>query len=136
MAVKVCALRQKFRDSEARTQAESEQAVAAFFNSIQIEHPGINSLRLLRSHFEVQGPHGTHPCLVHTPLGMNLLQLRNVMQNQVLPTPLLQHTLLRVSFGLDLLHQAGVIHTGMFSFLGVIGMNNTDHGQICLLITF
>ncbi|KAK7217473.1 hypothetical protein V2G26_005476 [Clonostachys chloroleuca] len=50
-----------------------------FFNSIQIEHPGINSLRLLRSHFEVQGHHGTHPCLVHTPLGMNLLQLRNIM---------------------------------------------------------
>ncbi|CAG9974139.1 unnamed protein product [Clonostachys byssicola] len=113
VAVKVCALRQKFRDGDARTQAESEEAVTAFFNSIQIEHPGINSLRLLRSRFEVQGPHGTHPCLVHTPLGMNLLQLRNTMPNQVLPTPLLQHTLLRVSFGLDLLHQAGVVHTGI-----------------------
>ncbi|CAH0025934.1 unnamed protein product [Clonostachys rhizophaga] len=113
VAVKVCALGQKFRDSVARTQAESEQAVTAFFGSIQIEHPGINSLRLLRGHFDVQGPRGTHPCLVHTPLGMNLLQLRNIMPNQMLPTPLLQHTLLRVSFGLDLLHQAGVIHTDL-----------------------
>uniref|UniRef100_A0A8H7K8Z4 Protein kinase domain-containing protein n=1 Tax=Bionectria ochroleuca TaxID=29856 RepID=A0A8H7K8Z4_BIOOC len=87
VAVKVCALRQKFRDSEARTQAESEQAVAAFFNSIQIEHPGINSLRLLRSHFEVQGPHGTHPCLVHTPLGMNLLQLHLSPNNILISVP-------------------------------------------------
>lgn len=136
MAVKVCALKHKFRDSDARTQADSEQAITAFFSSIQIEHPGINSLRLLRSHFEVQGHHGTHPCLVHTPLGMNLLQLRNIMPNQVLPTPLLQHTLLRVSFGLDLLHQAGVIHTGMSFFFRVDEMNNTNQWQIYLLITF
>ncbi|CAI6091188.1 unnamed protein product [Clonostachys chloroleuca] len=118
------------RDSnDARTQADSEQAVTAFFNSIQIEHPGINSLSLLRSHFEVQGPHGTHPCLVHMSLGMNLLQLRNIMPNQVLPTPLLQHTLLRVSFGLDLLHQAGVIHTGM-SFFFRIDKAESEHPTI------
>ncbi|KEQ94221.1 hypothetical protein AUEXF2481DRAFT_47411 [Aureobasidium subglaciale EXF-2481] len=79
--------------------------------SIEADHPGLERIRVAFDDFKVEGPSGSHQCLIHTPLGMNYTEFRNRMPGQALSTELLQQSLLMVLLGLDLLHQAGVVHT-------------------------
>ncbi|POR35272.1 Uncharacterized protein TPAR_04552 [Tolypocladium paradoxum] len=113
VALKLCTLEQRSPGFGALPQAEIEKAVSALFNSAQVEHPGIRNLRLLSDHFTVKGPRGMHQCLVYPPLGTTLTELRNLLPGRSLPKLLLQHTLLLVSLGLDLLHHGGVVHTDL-----------------------
>lgn len=110
------------RASAVPSQADTEAAVSRYVKSVGAEHPGINYMRLMVDDFAVQGPHGTHRCLLFNPLGMTLTDLRKLTPDKALDKSHLQQSLQLVLFALDLLHQAGVVHTGMsFSVPDQIG---------------
>ncbi|KAI5235391.1 hypothetical protein E4T42_09718 [Aureobasidium subglaciale] len=92
--------------------ATSEVAIYHHIKSIEADHPGLERIRVAFDDFKVKGPSGSHQCLIYTPLGMNYTEFRNRMPGQALSTELLQQSLLMVLLSLDLLHQAGVVHTG------------------------
>ncbi|KAI4749956.1 protein kinase [Aureobasidium sp. EXF-12344] len=92
--------------------ATSEVAISHHIRSIEADHPGLERIRVALDDFEVEGPSGSHQCLIYTPLGMNYTEFRNRISGQAFSAELLQQSLLMVLLGLDLLHQAGVVHTG------------------------
>ncbi|KAF2150845.1 protein kinase [Myriangium duriaei CBS 260.36] len=87
------------------------------------EHDGRDRIRKLLGKFEVQGPHGTHICLVHEPLGLSLAELRDSRPERVLSTAVMRETFRWILRGLEFLHQeAHVIHTDLHPhniFMGI-----------------
>ncbi|SMR48047.1 unnamed protein product [Zymoseptoria tritici ST99CH_3D1] len=101
-ALKVCA---------AGAEQSNEVLVSERIKSIESDHPGLARLCVVVDNFKVQGPSGTHQCLVFDPLGVTYTQLRARLPGKVLEKRLLQQSLLLVLLGLDVLHKAGVVHT-------------------------
>ena len=67
--------------------------------------------------FEIEGPHGSHQCLLFKPLGMNyatLLWLKKARGVNGLDKIIVKSCLRKVLEGLNFMHQAGVVHTGVF----------------------
>ncbi|KAF2770945.1 hypothetical protein EJ03DRAFT_269569, partial [Teratosphaeria nubilosa] len=62
----------------------------------------------------VKGPHGLHQCLVFPALGMTLANLRDLFEDRALEKTLLQRFLLFTVTALDLIHQAGMVHTAQY----------------------
>ncbi|KAI5203990.1 protein kinase [Aureobasidium subglaciale] len=91
----------------------NELAISQHIRGLEAEHPGLERIRVAIDDFEIEGPSGNHQCLVYAPLGMNYTEFRNRMPGQILPKRLLQQSLLMILLGVDLLHQAGVVHTGV-----------------------
>jgi hypothetical protein len=99
-----------------RNTVNNELAVSRHLESIDAgEHPGKQLLSLVLDEFEITGPHGTHQCLVLEPLGMSFTNLRTHFDENGVTKALLQQTIQMVLLGLDFLHQAGVVHTGLLS---------------------
>lgn len=48
----------------------NEVKVSELVRSIGAEHPGKARLRVALDTFQIQGPHGSHQCLVFAPLGL------------------------------------------------------------------
>ncbi|OJD16413.1 CMGC/SRPK protein kinase [Emergomyces pasteurianus Ep9510] len=92
-------------------QATNEVAVARHIRAIDGVHPGDRYLRLVLGEFTIHGPAGEHRCLLYAPLGMTYTEFRNLLPDRVLDKALLQQTYQLILIGLDLLHQAGVVHT-------------------------
>lgn len=68
---------------------------------------------MLLDSFEVAGPHGPHFCLVHTPLGMSLYDLKMRARDKVFSKDVLRSSVRQLLAALDYLHnEAHVIHTG------------------------
>jgi serine/threonine protein kinase len=95
------------------TKVDSEVAISQYLKSIDAEHPGKQLLRLVLEDFHIADPHGMHQCLLFNPLGISFSKFRNLFPEKGLNIELLQQTLQLVLLGLDFLHQAGVVHTGM-----------------------
>ncbi|RAL03725.1 putative protein kinase [Aspergillus ibericus CBS 121593] len=75
-------------------------------------HPGQSLIRELYDSFDLQGPGGTHRCLVLQPMNMTLLEMMR-MNPRPFNLPLLKMTVKRLLLALDFLHaEAEVIHTG------------------------
>jgi serine/threonine protein kinase len=69
--------------------------------------------------FRTRGPYGFHQCLVFETLGVTLTNLRDLFENRALEKTLLQKVLFMIVTGLDFLHQAGVVHTGLSPYLAI-----------------
>ncbi len=95
---------------------DNEVTISRYFSGIDAEHLGKDLLRLVLDDFQITGPHGMHHCLLFAPLGLNFTDFRNLFQDKALNKELLQKTLQLVLVGLDSLHQAGVVHTGIFLY--------------------
>ncbi|OAP54361.1 non-specific serine/threonine protein kinase [Fonsecaea erecta] len=91
--------------------ATNELAISRHIKSIDAEHPGAARLRVVLNDFQIRGPHGSHRCLLFTPLGLTYTDFRNQLPEKALSKDLLQQSLLMILLGLDFLHQAGVVHT-------------------------
>ncbi|KAL2129155.1 hypothetical protein VTI74DRAFT_8161 [Chaetomium olivicolor] len=92
--------------------SDGELAVSRHLQSLDDGgHPGRKLLRLVVDNFTVTGPHPTHQCLLFNPLGTSLTEFRTMLDENGLSKELLQWTLRFVLWGLDFLHQAGVVHT-------------------------
>lgn len=95
----------------------NEVKVSELVESIVAEHPGKARLRVALDTFQIQGPHGSHQCLVFAPLGLTYTKFRTLFPNNALNKDLLQQSLLMILLGLDFLHQVGVVHTGNTLYL-------------------
>lgn len=89
-----------------------ELPIYKHLNSLQLEHGGRSHVRRFLDHFDLQGPHGRHTCLVFEPLGNTLADLRQLCADGRFGLDLLRQTMRYVLAGLSFLHEAGVIHTG------------------------
>lgn len=98
----------------------NEVKVSELVRSIEAEHPGKARLRVALDTFQIQGPHGSHQCLVFAPLGLTHTKFRTLFPDNALNKDLLQQSLLMVLLGLDFLHQVGVVHTGTTPSLSLI----------------
>lgn len=77
------------------------------------QHDGRDRIRRLLGHFEVQGPHGQHLCLVHEPLGISLAELRQYLPDGIITTEIMRETFRYILRGISFLHEeAKIIHTG------------------------
>lgn len=95
------------------SQLPRELAIYKYIDSVSSEHAGRDRVRRLLDSFEINGPHGSHACLVHEALGMNLEELRELVPGRMFAADLIRQTLREVLRGLHFLHEeAGVIHTG------------------------
>ena len=99
--------------SQDANDVDNEVVVSEYLKSIDAEHPGKQLLRLVLDEFKVGGPRGLHQCLLFNPLGISFTKFRNLFPKKRLNNILLQQTLQLVLLGLDFLHQAGVVHTGI-----------------------
>lgn len=108
MTLKICAT------GETGTKdARQEVAVSEHIKSIdEPHHPGKDRLRVVLDNFEIEGPHGSHQCLVFAPLGRSLTDFRKLFPGNSISLDLLRQILLCIVIGLDFLHQVGVVHTG------------------------
>jgi serine/threonine-protein kinase SRPK3 len=74
----------------------------------------IKSPRLprLRDHFEIEGPHGQHLCLVLPVFGGSVSSFRRSAPLKLLNTPKVKIIIVQVVEALVKLHSANVIHAG------------------------
>lgn len=97
------------------TDETREVAISRHLKSVDAEHPGRAHLRVALDDFQIEGPHGSHQCLVFPALGMSLTKLRDLFDERALEKTRLQKFLLVIVTALDFMHQAGVVHTGQYS---------------------
>jgi serine/threonine-protein kinase SRPK3 len=86
--------------------------------SVDPQHHGYARIIHLFDHFEHEGPHGIHLCLVLELLGPSLASLQKTYQKhqREIPAPVVKKATQQVLQGLDYLHRScGIIHTGMLS---------------------
>ncbi|EFE37918.1 hypothetical protein TRV_07408 [Trichophyton verrucosum HKI 0517] len=78
----------------------------------RVDHVGKAFYRKLYDSFTVDGPSGSHVCLVQEPLGLNLDQVLEMRPNNTFDLELLKPPLRQILAGLDYLHRLDIIHTG------------------------
>ncbi len=78
-----------------------------YIEKLQLNHDGRKHVRKLIESFEIQGPHGTHTCLVHEPLGTSLVERAQGCSDY--GVALRAHIRIAV-LGLMFLHKAHIIH--------------------------
>ena len=94
--------------------ATQEVAISNHIKAIDgAEHPGKERLRVALDDFKIVGPHGSHQCLVFPTIGLTYTDYRDIFPGRALNKDVLQVTLLMVLLGLDFMHLAGVVHTGI-----------------------
>ncbi|KAK6005948.1 hypothetical protein QM012_007590 [Aureobasidium pullulans] len=75
-------------------------------------HPRRTTIRSLLHSFDIQGPTGSHLCLVHPALWESILDLKHRNPIQQLPIPVVAFVLERMFQALDLLHtKCHIAHT-------------------------
>jgi serine/threonine protein kinase len=87
-------------------------------------HPGVQHLRVALDDFLVEGPHASHQCLVFPVLGKTLAEVRDLFKDRAFDVSLLQRYMMAIVHALDVLHQEGIVHTGM-SLLGLMPVKHT-----------
>lgn len=83
------------------------------------EHSGREFVRQLEDSFTLDGPRGEHVVFVMVPLGMSLRTFQELQKEHVFQQSLVVSAIDQVLRGLDFLHQADVIHTGMFPSIAI-----------------
>ncbi|KKK14984.1 hypothetical protein P175DRAFT_0554466 [Aspergillus ochraceoroseus IBT 24754] len=95
------------------TATDHELRVYEHLAKLDSLHPGQSLIRELYDAFDLQGPGGTHRCLVLQPMNMTLLEMMR-MNPRPFDLPLLKMTVRRLLLALDFLHaEAEVIHTDL-----------------------
>lgn len=74
--------------------------------------PENGPLPSLLDNFEIEGVHGLHLCLVMNTLSPDLNAFRTTAPNMALPIHTVKLVIAEMLEGLNILHQAGIIHTG------------------------
>jgi serine/threonine protein kinase len=111
------------------TKLNNEIAISNYLKSIDADHPGKQLLRLVLHDFQISGPRGLHRCLLFQPLGISFTKFRKAFPENGLSMKLLQQSLQLILLGLDYLHQANVVHTGMLyssAWLSLLADENLD----------
>lgn len=103
-----------FVNSESMSeQLDREFTMYKHISRSSAKHPGRGAVRELLDSFDVTGPDGCHPCLVHLPLWETILAFLHRNPVRRLPSPVLAFVLRRLFLALDFLHtECQIIHTG------------------------
>lgn len=123
-------LTMKVSTSDSRNSAsDRELATTRHLNALPFNGPGAagDFLRLVLDNFEVPGPGGTHTFMLFKPLGPSLATHLHRFQsvNLTFDPTLLRLFMYPILVGLDLLHQAEVVHTGLYHLSKqLLDMNN------------
>lgn len=83
----------------------------ATLQAVRRLEPNLPLARLL-DHFEITGPHGHHICLVLEFAGHTMSAFRNSTPTKTLRLHVVQFVALYVAYGLQKLHEGGIVHTG------------------------
>ncbi|OOF98231.1 hypothetical protein ASPCADRAFT_395032 [Aspergillus carbonarius ITEM 5010] len=95
------------------TATDRELRVYKHLAKVDSSHPGQLLIRDLYDSFDLEGPGGTHRCLVLQPMNMTLLDMMRI-NPRPFDLPLLKMTVKRLLLALDFLHaEAGVTHTDL-----------------------
>jgi serine/threonine-protein kinase SRPK3 len=78
------------------------------------EHMGQKHVRTLTDSFTIKGTDGSHLVFVMEPLGMSLRNLQDLQKSRIFPPAVVKRAMDQTLLGLDYLHDAGVIHTGLW----------------------
>ncbi|RAL17202.1 serine protein kinase [Aspergillus homomorphus CBS 101889] len=120
VAIKICVS----EGESCRSQRELDT-----LKKLRATHPGSRHVMHMLDHFDVEGPNGTHRCLVLELLGPSVPDLIEArFADGRLPGPLARATAKQALLGLDLLHDQGIahgdLHTGNLAF-AISPMNPT-----------
>lgn len=79
------------------------------------QHPGHDRIIQLLDHFQLEGPHGIHLCLVLEVLGPSLGEIQDLYHAEQweVPSIIVKRVTKQLLLGLDYLHRfCGIVHTG------------------------
>ncbi|RAH72489.1 kinase domain protein [Aspergillus aculeatinus CBS 121060] len=94
--------------------AGHEREVEEHISTADPSHRGRSLIRTLLNSFEVQGPEGSHSCLVYPPLREPLSRYQQHFVDGRMPLPLIKTYIRTLLMGLDYLHQeCRVVHTDL-----------------------
>ncbi|KAF7620965.1 hypothetical protein AFLA_006258 [Aspergillus flavus NRRL3357] len=83
-------------------------------NGVETKHPGRNFIRKLLDHFDIEGPHGRHVCLVHEPLGTSADFLVKMFRGHAMTLDDMKPGIRQLLIALDFLHsECHIIHTDL-----------------------
>ncbi|KAJ5086607.1 kinase-like domain-containing protein, partial [Penicillium alfredii] len=103
-------------DERDSAHGKREAQIYNHLKGVKSSHIGVILIRTVLDGFQIPSADGSHShqCLVHPPLAVSLLELRNRTKAKVFPDSLLKPALIHILLALDFLHtEAHVIHTGM-----------------------
>jgi len=112
-----------------------ESKVLRAIATIRSEHPGCRHLVQLVDHFQLDGPNGTHSCVVLELLGPSVYDLLDArFHGERLPGKLAKNITKQALLGLDYLQQQKIGHGGGCAFFKDLA--DFAHAcQICILAT-
>ncbi|KAK4894618.1 hypothetical protein LTR27_007260 [Elasticomyces elasticus] len=109
----------------------SELLVYEHINSLDSEHGGQNDVRKMLAHFILQGPYGSHVCLVHEACGFSLGEFKRRVVGGRLPVGLVREGLRNVLCGMQFLHEgAKVVHTDLHAENMLVGIHSEDDASV------
>ncbi|CVL04859.1 related to serine/threonine protein kinase [Fusarium proliferatum] len=92
--------------------ASGESKRSKLITSTNPSHPGLSFIRLPIDEFQLEGPEGTHFCLVYKPMRETLYHWQRRLPQQRLPLPLFKSYAFLTLQALDYLHaECHLIHT-------------------------
>lgn len=82
-------------------------------NEVETNYPGRNFIRKLLDHFDIEGPHGRHVCLVHEPHGTSADFLVKMFPGHAMTLDDMKPGIRQLLIALDFLHsECHITHTG------------------------
>ncbi|KAK3661149.1 hypothetical protein LTR56_000272 [Elasticomyces elasticus] len=109
----------------------SELLVYEHINNLDTEHGGQNDVRKMLAHFILQGPYGSHVCLVHEACGFSLGEFKRQVVGGRLPVGVVREGLRNVLCGMQFLHEeAKVVHTDLHAENILVGIHSEDDASV------
>ena len=82
------------------------------------QHSGSRYISPILKEISVNGPNGSHRCLIGEALGQSVNRLHDQLDDGILPLELARKTVAQLALGLAAVHSNGVVHGGkLFPFL-------------------
>lgn len=97
--------------------ANHEREVEEHISTVDPAHRGRSLIRTLLDSFQVNGPEGSHSCLVYPPMREPLSMYQRRFDDGKMPLPLIKTYIRTLLTGLEYLHkECRIVHTGKFVF--------------------
>ncbi|PIG79102.1 protein kinase domain protein [Aspergillus arachidicola] len=106
--------------------AGHEREAEEHISTVDSSHRGRSLIRTLLDSFEVNGPEGSHSCLVYPPMREPLSMYQRRFSDRRMPLPLIKTYIRALLTRLDYLHkQCRTVHTGKFIF-DIVSRRDTE----------
>jgi len=75
-------------------------------------HPGNEFILEMLDEFKIQGPNGTHTCIISEPLGPSVSTVLEYTDGWQLLSDISRRLAAQVAVGVAYLHECGIVHGG------------------------